>query len=351
MTDVEKLIERPTLILDNKRVRELIQDKVCMVTGGGGSIGSELSRQIISCTPKKLIIVDIYENNAYNTAQELYLDYSRNIPLVIEIASVQDKAKMELLFDKYKPDLVFHAAAHKHVPLMETAPEEAVKNNCLGTYITASLALKYKAERFLLISTDKAVHPTSVMGATKRCCEKLMTMFSKKTTDTAFVTVRFGNVLGSNGSVIELFEKQIKHGGPVTVTHPDMTRYFMTVKEAVSLVLKATAGATTGDILVLDMGTPVKIVEIAEKMIKMYGMEPYRDIKIEFIGIRQGDKLTEELGDFDKPIGNIRQAAPITLPDDFEASFLQLCEDAKKNDTSSVIQGLKRVVPSYNRVE
>ncbi len=292
---IEDLLGRPPITFDKTRIRAFIEGKVCMVTGGGGSIGSELVRQIAKYNPQQIIIVDIYENNAYDIQQELYLEYEDRLNLVTLIASVRDYAKMEMIFEQYKPQVVFHAAAHKHVPLMETSPAEAVKNNVFGTWNMVTLAEKYKVGKFVMISTDKAVNPTNVMGATKRCCEMIVQYMSQKGSDTDFVTTRFGNVLGSNGSVIPLFRRQIESGKPVTVTHPDIIRYFMTIPEAVSLVLEAGAIAKGGEIFVLDMGDPVKITTLAENLIRMYGKVPYRDVEIKFTGLRPGEKLFEEL--------------------------------------------------------
>ena len=292
--NVEQLLGRDAISIENSLVSENLYNKVCLVTGGGGSIGAELCRQITLMQPKKVVIVDIYENNAYDIQQELTRKgFGENV--FVEIASVRDKEKMRLLFEKYKFDIIFHAAAHKHVPLMETNPEEAIKNNVVGTYNIAHLAHKYNVEKMVLISTDKAVNPTNVMGASKRVCEMVMQYMSQTYKNTKFTSVRFGNVLGSNGSVIPLFTKQIEAGGPVTVTHPDIIRYFMTIPEAVSLVLEAATMSSGGETFVLDMGQPVKIVTLAENLIKMYGYEPYKDMQIEFCGLRQGEKLYEEL--------------------------------------------------------
>ena len=293
--EVEDLLGREPINFDFNNVVQFVAGKTCMVTGGGGSIGSELCRQLAKCEPAHLIILDIYENNAYDIQQELIRKYGASLNLTVEIASVRDYAKLDLLFAKYKPQLVFHAAAHKHVPLMEGNPEEAIKNNVVGTLNTAILADKYKAEKFVLISTDKAVNPTNVMGATKRCCEMIIQYLSQQPTYTVFAAVRFGNVLGSNGSVVPLFKRQIEQGGPVTVTHPDIIRFFMTIPEAVSLVLEAGRLARGGEIFVLDMGAPVKVVTLAENMIRMSGYEPYKDIDIQFIGLRPGEKLYEEI--------------------------------------------------------
>jgi len=292
---IEDLLGREQVDFDNREIKQLISGSVCMVTGGGGSIGSELSRQIARYKPGKLIIVDIYENNAYDIQQELVRQYKDTLDLCIEIASVRDEKKMRLLFEKYRPEIVFHAAAHKHVPLMETNPEEAVKNNILGTYNIAMLSAEYDVKKFVLVSTDKAVNPTNIMGATKRFCEMIVEYFAQRKTKTEYVAVRFGNVLGSNGSVIPLFERQIAMGGPVTVTHPDIVRYFMTIPEAASLILQAATLARGGEIFVLDMGEPVKILDLAKKMISLHGKHLGEDIDIEFSGLRPGEKLYEEL--------------------------------------------------------
>lgn len=292
---IEDLLGRKPIEFNRDKISRFINGKVCMVTGGGGSIGSELVRQIAKYNPRTVIIVDIYENNAYDIQQELILKYGKALDLVTLIASVRDFEKMEAIFKQYTPQVVFHAAAHKHVPLMETVPEEAVKNNIFGTYNVATLAERYGAEKFVMISTDKAVNPTNVMGATKRACEMIIQYKSQVSTDTEFVTTRFGNVLGSNGSVIPLFRRQIENGSAVTVTHPDIIRYFMTIPEAVSLVLEAGAMAKGGEIFVLDMGDPVKITTLAENLIRMYGKVPYKDVPIVFTGLRPGEKLFEEL--------------------------------------------------------
>ena len=292
---IEDLLGREPITFDKTKIRSFIEGKVCMVTGGGGSIGSELVRQIAKYNPRRIIIVDIYENNAYDIQQELYIEYENHLDLVTLIASVRDYDKMEQIFRVYRPQVVFHAAAHKHVPLMETSPAEAVKNNIFGTWNMVRLAEAFEVENFVMISTDKAVNPTNVMGATKRCCEMIVQYMSQQGSKTEFVTTRFGNVLGSNGSVIPLFRRQIESGKPVTVTHPDIIRYFMTIPEAVSLVMEAGAIAKGGEIFVLDMGDPVKITTLAENLIRMYGKVPYRDVEIKFTGLRPGEKLFEEL--------------------------------------------------------
>lgn len=289
----EDLLGREAVVIENPELAEFVSGKTVMVTGGGGTIGSELCRQIIANGPGKLIIVDIYENGAYELQMELQRYYP-DADVYVLIASVRDYDRMENIFKEYKPDVVYHAAAHKHVPLMEYSPNEAVKNNCKGTLNMTKLSDKYGVKRFVLISTDKAVRPTNVMGATKRICEMIVQTYDK-ISETEFVAVRFGNVLGSNGSVIPLFLKQIEAGGPITLTHREITRFFMTVSEAVSLVLKAGLMAKGGEIFVLDMGQPVKIYDLAVNLIKMKGYVPDRDIKIEIVGLRPGEKLYEEL--------------------------------------------------------
>ena len=291
---VEDLLGREPIIFDKNQYGDYLIGKTILVTGGGGSIGSELCRQIAKLSPKRLIILDIYENNAYEIQQELKMKYSNDLNLSVEIATICDKKELEEIFEKENIDVVFHAAAHKHVPLMEKNIEEAVKNNVFGTLNVLELSDKYKVKKFVQISTDKAVNPTNVMGATKRICEMLVQMKSRES-ETEFVAVRFGNVLGSNGSVIPLFEEQIKKMGPVTVTHPEIIRYFMTIPEAVSLVLTAGGLAKGGEIFVLDMGAPVKIKDLAENLIRLSGFIPGEDIKIEYTGLRPGEKLYEEL--------------------------------------------------------
>ena len=290
---ITDLLGREQVKTNLDEVMGYIRDKVVLVTGGGGSIGSELCRQIAAHKPKQLIILDVYENNAYDIEQELKRKYKEKLNLVTLIASVRDKYKIETVFDRYCPQIVFHAAAHKHVPLMETSPNEAVKNNVFGTLNVAEVAGKHGTERFILISTDKAVNPTNIMGATKRICEMIIQSINKKY-QTEYVAVRFGNVLGSNGSVVPLFTRQISEGGPVTVTHKDIVRYFMTIPEAVSLVLQAGAYAKGGEIFVLDMGEPVRIYDLAVNMIKLSGLEPNKDIDIVVTGLRPGEKLYEE---------------------------------------------------------
>jgi FlaA1/EpsC-like NDP-sugar epimerase len=291
---IEDLLGREPIEVDYKDISNYIAGKNVIVTGGGGSIGSELCRQIASFNPNRLIILDNYENNAYAIQQELIRKYGDKLDLVVVIASIREKKRLDEIFDMYRPEIVFHAAAHKHVPLMEFSPGEAIKNNIFGTLNTAKVASKYNVERFVLISTDKAVNPTNIMGATKRAAEMIIQTMNEES-KTEFVAVRFGNVLGSNGSVIPLFKKQIEDGGPVTVTHPMIIRYFMTIPEAVGLVIQAGAMAKGGEIFVLDMGEPVKILDLANNLIKFSGLEPGVDIKIKFTGLRPGEKLYEEL--------------------------------------------------------
>lgn len=287
------LLSRDPISLDNSLISDVLNNKTVFVTGGGGSIGSELCRQIAKFSPKKLVIIDIYENTTYETQLELQRNYPE-LDLDIVIASICDKDRMDIIFNNYKPDVIYHAAAHKHVPLMEFNPAEAISNNIFGTYIIASLADKYNAEKFVMVSTDKAVNPTNVMGATKRFCEMIVQSINIES-KTEFACVRFGNVLGSHGSVIPLFKKQIEKGGPVTVTHKDVTRFFMTIPEAAQLILQASSFAKNGEVFVLDMGEPVKIYDMALKYIKLSGYTPGVDIDVEIIGLRPGEKLYEEL--------------------------------------------------------
>lgn len=289
----EDFLGRKEIVVNINEISSSLKDKKIIVTGGGGSIGSELCRQIAKCKPKELIIFDIYENNAYEIEQELKRVYP-HLNLKTIIGSVRDYDRLENVFKEYKPEYVFHAAAHKHVPLMENSPNEAIKNNCLGTLNAVKISDKYKVKKFVLISSDKAVRPTNVMGATKRVCEMIIQAYDKKS-KTDYVAVRFGNVLGSNGSVIPLFLKQIENGGPVMVTHKNITRYFMTIPEAVSLILQAFCYAEGGEIFVLDMGEPVKIYDLAKKLIRYKGYEPNIDIPIKITGLRPGEKLYEEL--------------------------------------------------------
>ena len=351
---VEELLGRDPIKFDNKDIRDFISGKVCMVTGGGGSIGSELVRQIAKYNPERVIIVDIYENNAYEIQQELVMEYGEKLDLVTLIASVRDYYRMNQIFEKYKPQIVFHAAAHKHVPLMEDSPMEAIKNNVVGTFNVATLAQFHDAEKFVMISTDKAVNPTNAMGASKRCCEMIVQYLSQQHEGrTEFVTTRFGNVLGSNGSVIPLFKKQIEQGKPVTVTHEDIIRYFMTIPEAVSLVMEAAAIAHGGEIFVLDMGQPVKIVTLAENLIRMYGKVPYKDVPIVFTGLRPGEKIKEELLMNEEGLKKTSNklifiGKQIEIEEDVFAERLRALRDAAlENDEEVAISALHEMVPTF----
>lgn len=290
---IEDLLPRDPIRVDLDAILGYVKGKTILVTGGGGSIGSEICRQLAGHDVGHLIIFDIYENNAYQIQKSLEWEFP-DLNLTVLIGSVRDERRLESIFSKYWPDIVFHAAAHKHVPLMEDSPNEAIKNNVIGTLKTARTASHYQVKKFILISTDKAVNPTNIMGASKRLCEMVIQLIGRHST-TEFAAVRFGNVLGSNGSVIPLFRRQIEHGGPVTVTHPDIIRYFMTIPEAVSLVLEAGTYAKNGQIFVLNMGDPVRIADLAKNMIRLSGYEPEKEIKIKYIGLRPGEKLYEEL--------------------------------------------------------
>ena len=352
--EVQDLLGREPIEVNLSEIMGYVTNQVVMVTGGGGSIGSELCRQIAAAKPKQLIIVDIYENNAYDIQLELKHDYPQ-LNLETMIASVRNTDKVNDLFKKYHPDIVYHAAAHKHVPLMEDSPNEAVKNNVFGTLNVARACDQYKTKRMILISTDKAVNPTNVMGATKRMCEMIVQTINKQS-QTEFVAVRFGNVLGSNGSVIPLFKKQIKAGGPVTVTHPDIIRYFMTIPEAVSLVLQAGAYAKGGEIFILDMGKPVKIADMARNLIKLSGYEPDIDIKIEYTGLRPGEKLYEELlmkeeGLQDTPNKLIHIGKPIELDEDSLFDRLNHLKDEAYKETNDIRTLIKEIVPTYQPKE
>lgn len=350
--DVQDLLGREPIKVNMDEIFEFICGKVVMVTGGGGSIGSELCRQIARSHPKQLVIFDIYENNAY----EIQMELERECPglnLEVLIGSVRNTARLDYVVGTYKPDIVFHAAAHKHVPLMEDSPNESIKNNVFGTYKMAKAAAKYGVKRFVLISTDKAVNPTNIMGASKRLCEMVVQMMNRET-DTEFVAVRFGNVLGSNGSVIPLFKKQIEAGGPVTVTHPDIIRYFMTIPEAVSLVLQAGFYAKGGEIFVLDMGEPVKIDTMARQLIRLSGFEPDVDIKIEYTGLRPGEKLFEELlmkeeGMQDTDNKLIHIGKPIEMDDELFKKQLALLDKASKDENSDIKSLVAEIVPTYKR--
>ena len=348
--EIEDLLGREPVRVNIDEILDYVRGKVVLVTGGGGSIGSELCRQIAGHHPKQLIVFDVYENNAYDLQQELKEKFP-GLNLVVLIGSVRNTHRVESVFEKYRPDIVYHAAAHKHVPLMEDSPNEAIKNNVFGTYKTAKAADKFGTKRFVLISTDKAVNPTNIMGASKRMCEMVVQMMNVKS-KTDFVAVRFGNVLGSNGSVIPLFKKQIEQGGPVTVTHPDIIRYFMTIPEAVSLVLQAGAYAKGGEIFILDMGEPVKILDLAKNLIRLSGYKPGEDITITFTGLRPGEKLYEELlmdeeGMQDTPNKLIHIGKPIAFDmKKFEEQLDKLYQVA--NLDSEAIRGeVKKIVPTY----
>ena len=347
--DILDLLSRPPVEL-NHDVCRYLTDEVVLVTGGGGSIGSELCRQIARYNPSKIVIFDIYENNAYSLKNSLDLQYFGTPQIEIRIGSVREEQRLREVFEEFHPSSVFHAAAHKHVPLMEDSPFEAIKNNILGTYNTAKVADEFGVRNFVLLSTDKAVNPTNVMGATKRCCELVVQHFSK-ISKTKFAAVRFGNVLGSNGSVIPLFKEQLEHGGPLTVTHPDITRYFMTIPEAAQLVVQAGGLAKGGEIFVLDMGEPVKIVSLAEKLIKLSGYEPYVDIDIQFTGLRPGEKLYEELilpsereGMHKTENDKIFVTAPYDFDEDSLMQHIKQIHDLLPEDSRKF---LKELVPNY----
>lgn len=350
--DPQDLLGREPVKVNLEELAGYISGKVVLITGGGGSIGSELCRQIARLNPEQLIIFDIYENNAYDIQMELRRSYPE-LNLQVLIGSVRNIGRLEVLMRTYHPDLVFHAAAHKHVPLMEDSPNEAIKNNVFGTYNTARIAAKFGVKRFVLISTDKAVNPTNIMGASKRLCEMVIQMMNRES-KTEFVAVRFGNVLGSNGSVVPLFKRQIEAGGPVTVTHPDVIRYFMTIPEAVSLVLQAGVYANGGEIFVLDMGEPVKIDTMARNLIRLSGYEPDVDIKIEYTGLRPGEKLYEELlmkeeGLQETANKMIHIGKPIEMDDAlFKEQLFQL-EVACREETPDIKDIVARIVPTYQR--
>lgn len=348
--EIEDLLGREPIQINTEEVLGYVSGKTVLVTGGGGSIGSELCRQIAAHNPQKLIILDIYENNAYDIQQELVRKYPK-LDLIVLIASVRNKNRMNQIFETYRPDIVYHAAAHKHVPLMEDSPNEAVKNNVMGTYRTALAADKYGTEKFVLISTDKAVNPTNVMGASKRICEMIIQMMNQKS-KTNFVAVRFGNVLGSNGSVIPLFKQQIAEGGPVTVTDPNIIRYFMTIPEAVSLVLQAGAYAKGGEIFVLNMGEPVKILDLAVNLIKLSGLRPGTDIEIKFTGLRPGEKMYEELLMDEEGLKKTANrmifiGKPIEFnSEEFEDQLEQLIADARA-ESGDIRNRIKEIVPTF----
>lgn len=348
--DVNDLLGREPIQVDLTSILDYVSNKVIMVTGGGGSIGSELCRQIASHHPKQLILVDIYENTTYDIQNELKQKFP-SLDLRVLIASVRNTKRMDMIFETYRPDIVYHAAAHKHVPLMEDSPNEAVKNNVLGTWKVVQAADKWHVKKFVMISTDKAVNPTNIMGATKRICEMIIQTYDRHS-ETEFVAVRFGNVLGSNGSVIPLFKKQIEQGGPVTVTHPDIIRYFMTIPEAVSLVLQAGVYAKGGEIFILDMGEPVKILDLAKNLILLSGHKPDEDIKIEFTGLRPGEKLYEEMlmaeeGMQDTANKLIHIGKPIEID---EEKFMMQLENLKEyvvQEPEDIRRVVQEIVPTY----
>lgn len=354
---IEDLLGRDPIKLDNKNIGKLIENKVVLVTGGGGSIGSELCRQIIKFKPSKLVIVDIYENNLYDIEQELKFNYP-DMEIDAIVASVREKHRLNEIFEQYHPYLVFHAAAHKHVPLMETSPLEAIKNNVFGTYNTVKCADEYGVKRFILISTDKAVNPTNIMGATKRLCE-LIIQAKNKVSKTEYAAVRFGNVLGSNGSVVPLFKKQIAKGGPVTVTHKEITRFFMTIPEAVGLVLQAMTYAQGGEVFVLDMGEPVKIYDLAVSLIKLSGLQPDIDIPIEITGLRPGEKLYEELLMSEEGLEHTKHnkifvAEPLDIPAEEVNKRVEMLREfvQTENHTMEEIKKVvKKAVPTFVEAE
>ena len=352
--EIEDLLGREPIRINTEEVLGHVGGKVVLVTGGGGSIGSELCRQLAAHHPKQLIILDIYENNAYDIQQELIRKYPE-LDLVVLIASVRNKERIDSIFETYRPNIVYHAAAHKHVPLMEDSPHEAIKNNVFGTYKVAQAADRYGVDKFVLISTDKAVNPTNIMGASKRLCEMLIQSMNRNSR-TKYVAVRFGNVLGSNGSVIPLFKKQIAEGGPVTVTHPDIIRYFMTIPEAVSLVLQAGAYARGGEIFVLDMGEPVKILDLATNLIKLSGYRVGEDIQIVFTGLRPGEKMYEELlmneeGLKETANKMIFIGKPIEFDEEVFRSQLVELEREAMDETSDIRAAVEKIVTTYHPAE
>ena len=351
--ELEDLLGRDPIVLDNEGISDYIKDRVVLVTGGGGSIGSELCRQIATFNPSKIIIFDIYENNAYDIQNELWSKYP-NLYVKTLIGSIRDEKRLEEVFNEYDIDVVFHAAAHKHVPLMEDSPKEAIKNNVFGTLNLAKQAHKHKISKFVMISTDKAVNPTNIMGATKRLCEMIVQAMNKES-ETDFVSVRFGNVLGSNGSVVPLFKKQIAEGGPLTLTHKNITRYFMLIPEASQLVLQAGAFAKGGEIFVLDMGKPVKIYDLACDLIRLSGFEPNIDIKIKITGLRPGEKLYEELLMSEEGLGNTTHKKIYVGKPTFENMDklevkLNMLKEVLKEDNNEVIKRMMEdIVPTYKR--
>lgn len=353
--EIQDLLGREQIKVNNEEILNAIGDKIVLVTGGGGSIGSELCRQIATSNPKQLIIFDMYENNAYDIQQELIRKYP-DLNLVTLIGSVRNTNRLAWLMQTYKPDIVFHAAAHKHVPLMEDSPNEAIKNNVLGTYKTATAAARAGVKKFVLISTDKAVNPTNIMGASKRLCEMVIQMMNREYKDTTFVAVRFGNVLGSNGSVIPLFKKQIADGGPVTVTHKDIIRFFMTIPEAVSLVLQAAYYAKGGEIFILDMGEPVKIDDMARNLIKLSGYTPDVDIMVEYTGLQPGEKLYEELLMSEEGLEStenslIHIGKPIEMDDEWFRVKLRQLDEASYREEGNMKEIVSEIVSTYRPEE
>ena len=351
--NIEDLLGRDCVQVNMEEIGRYIEGKRVLVTGGGGSIGSELCRQIAARNPAQLIIFDIYENNAYNIQQELRRKYPQ-LHLSVLIGSVRDEARVEQIFERYRPQVVYHAAAHKHVPLMEDSPNEAVKNNVFGTYNVAAVAERHEVETFVLISSDKAVNPTNVMGATKRICEMIIQMFNRKSQHTKFVAVRFGNVLGSNGSVIPLFRRQIEEGGPVTVTHKDIIRYFMTIPEAVSLVMQAGGYAKGGEIFVLDMGEPVRIDDLARNMIRLSGLEPDVDIQVVYTGLRPGEKLFEELLMSEEGLGKTANdlifiGRPSPFDDENLMQSLERLNKLSGKNSEGIVDEIAALVTTYHR--
>ena len=354
---IEDLLGRDTVELDNDAVDTFLSGKTVMVTGGGGSIGSELCRQIVRHNPRRLVVVDIYENNAYDIQQELLYHYGAALDLCVEIASIRDERRVRQLFAKYRPDVVFHAAAHKHVPLMEDSPQEAIRNNVFGTRNLVRAAEDFGVGKFIQISTDKAVNPTSVMGASKRLCEMILQSRKGQGSGTTFAAVRFGNVLGSNGSVVPLFKHQIAAGGPVTITDKRIIRFFMTIPEAAQLVLLSGAMAKQNELYVLDMGRPVKILDLAENLIRLAGLTPYRDIDIVETGLRPGEKLYEELLISSRDIEMTEndkifiERQPAITPAEMDEKLAILHTALERDDPAAIRAAMHRVVPSFHEPE
>ncbi len=351
--NISELLGREEVQFDNTIASEYIRGKVVMVTGAGGSIGSEILRQLVKLEPKRIVAIDIYENGIYETQQDLIFDGLNNVDLVVEIMSVTDFDKLALLHRKYKPNIVFHAAAHKHLPFMENNPEEAVKNNVFGSAITMMLSEKYNVKKYILISTDKAANPTSVLGATKRITELIMQTMSAKSHRTSYCAVRFGNVIESNGSVIPLLKRQLKKGGPLTITHKDMERYMMTIPEAVNLVLMAGGIANNGEIFVLDMGEQVNILSLAENLIRHAGLTPYKDIDIKFTGVRAGEKLSEQLITENESLQKTQIDKIYKLEnkefdyDTFNENLRDLEDFTYRNESELIMKQLKILLPEY----